>query len=585
MALDGIVVANLVSDMQCLVGARIAKIVQPEKDEILLTLNGNKIQYKLLISSNASLPLVYFTENPKKAPLTAPNFCMLLRKHIGNGRIISVSQVSLERIIRFEIEHLDEMGDLARKYLVVEIMGKHSNIIFLDSDDVIIDSIKRVPAHLSSLREVLPGRNYFLPEDIMKKNTLETEKDEFISLINDENAVSNSLCKNFAGISTIVAEEICFRSGTDPDAPINYQNNKIDALYESFKSVVDDIKSKDFAPNIVYVDEKPVEFSSIALSVYGDATFKGFNDASYMLETYYAEKESASRMKQKSSDIRRITETALARESKKLDLQLKQLKDTDKMDKYRTYGDLLRTYAYMIEPGQKSVSLEDYTNDNKEVTITLDENLSASDNANKFYDRYQKLRRTKVALEDLIKETKESVEWLSEIKESIGNATNEEDLAQIKDELGEAGYVKKNLSKGSSKITRKANKPSKSEPLHFITDDGYDIYVGKNNYQNEQVTFEIAEASDWWFHVKGRPGSHVVVKAKGEEILPNKTYEEAGALAAYYSSATKGEKVDIDYTTKRNLKKPANYRPGLVIYHTNYSLVAEAKIPASVKEV
>ena len=602
MALDGIVIANIVSDMQVLNGARISKIAQPEPDELLITFATNAAGAKrMLISAGASLPLIYFTEQNKPSPATAPGFCMLLRKHIGGGRVKAVSQDGLERIIRIDIEHLDEMGDLSTKRLIIELMGKHSNIIFTDEAGKIIDSIKRIPASVSSLREVLPGREYFVPESLKKLDTLSAGKEDFIKLLSGDTPAAKALYSSLSGISPISAEEICHRAGLDGDMPAG---EMAEALYEAFDAFRADIISGCFSPEITYKDDIPLEFSSERLSIYDGLKKVTFDDASSMLESYYAQKEIYTRIRQRSSDLRRITDTALERVSKKLSLQEQQLNDTKKRDKYKLYGELLRAYAYSLKDGESSVTVQDYNNDYKDVTIALDPLKTISENATRFYERYQKLRRTALALDELIGETSAALTQLQEIQTSLLLAQSEEDLSQIKAELIEAGYIKKSAGGasgkggvGSGKSPGKGGgaksssvKISKSEPLHFVSSDGYDIYVGKNNYQNEYVTFTLAEPNDWWFHAKGRPGSHVIVKSGITELdpvraqhlaedLPDRLFEEAGAIAASYCGAGKGEKIDIDYTLKKNIKKPANGRPGLVIYHTNYSLVAPAAMP------
>ena len=570
MALDGIVIANIVSDMKGLIGSRISKITQPEKDELSLLLNGEAGQVNLHISASPSLPLIYISEDKKPAPITAPNFCMLLRKHIGNGRISNISQPSLERIIHIEIEHLNELGDPSKKYLIIELMGKYSNIIFVDDEDIIIDSIKRVPAFTSSIREVLPKRKYFIPEELKKEDSLSISKEEFVTLLICDEPANKAICAKLSGISPLVAEEICYRAGVNSDMPAD----RVTAgkIFDVFEKLRKDILSGNFHPQIVYKDGIPYEFSSTNLTIYKSFGIKQFENSSSMLLSYFKEKDEATRMRQKSADLRKIVTTALSREAKKLDLQEKQLKDTENRDKYRKYGELLRAYNYMLKDGEKTVTVEDYENDNKEITISLDETKTISENANRFFERYQKLRRTNEALIPLIKETKEKIEELNEIKSSLELSQNEDDLAQIKEELFNAGYINKPIKK------QKGSKGSFIEPMHFVSSDGYDIYVGKNNIQNEYVTFEIAGANDWWFHVKGMPGSHVIVKS-GEKELPDRVYEEAGMLAAFYSSATPNEKVEVDYTLRKNLKKPAGSRPGLVIYHTNYSLIATAKKP------
>ena len=580
MAFDGIVIANLVKDLNDkIVSGRISKIAQPEKDELLLTIKGNRENFRLLISANASLPLLYFTETNKPSPLTAPNFCMLLRKHIANGRIVSVSQPGLERIVRIEIEHLDEMGDLKRKFLIVELMGKHSNIIFCDDENKILDSIKHISAQVSSVREVLPGREYFIPHAGEKKDPLTITEEEFKELIGKTpQNLSKALYTNLTGLSPTVSAELCHLASLDGDISAkDFSDSELTHLYHAFTWIMDDVRQGNFTPNIIYQKEKPVEFASIPLSMFsgGDYRSVSFPSISALLERYYAERNTVSRIHQKSTDLRKILTNSLERSYKKRDLQQKQRKDTEKREKFRIYGELLNTYGYGIQEGEKSFRCLNYY-DNTEITIPLDPTLSAQENAVRYFDKYNKQKRTFEATSRQLEQTEAEIEHLESISTFLDIARKEEDLAQIKEELTEYGYIKRHFSGG------KKQKKAVSRPFHYLSSDGFHIYVGKNNYQNEELTFKLASGNDWWFHAKGIPGSHVIVKTEGKE-LPDRVFEEAGALAAYYSRGRGQDKVEIDYIQKKNLKKVPGAAPGFVVYHTNYSLVAAPEIP--VKEI
>lgn len=571
MAFDGIVIANLVKELnENILNGRISKIAQPENDELLLTLKGNHGQVRLLLSASASLPLVYLTKENKPSPMTAPNFCMLLRKHIANGRVTKIWQPHMERIINFEIEHLNELGDLCQKQLIVEIMGKHSNIIFCDADGKIIDSIKHIPAQVSSVREVLPGRMYFIPETQEKYNPLETSEEEFVAKVfaKPQN-LAKCIYTTYTGISPVIASELCFRAGLDADLPaaaLSQQERQ--HLYHHFAWLADDIREGRFSPNIIKKGKEPVEFSAVTLTQYEELDNISYPDISMVLETFYRDKNIYTRIRQKSVDLRKVVNTVLERSRKKYDLQLKQLKDTEKREKYKVYGELINTYGYGLEEGAKSLTALNYYT-NEDITIPLDTQLSPQENAQKYFDRYNKLKRTYEALTDLIKETKEEIEHLESISTSLDIAVSEEDLTQIKEELTEFGYIKK-------KQTGKKTK-TKSKPFHYLSTDGFHIYIGKNNFQNDELTFKFASGNDWWFHAKGIPGSHVLVKTNGEE-LPDRAYEEAGRLAAYYSKGRENDKVEIDYLEKKNVKKPNGSKPGFVVYYTNYSLVASPDI-------
>ena len=568
MAFDGITVACMAHELhKNLSGGRISKIAQPETDELLLTIKSQEGNFRLLLSASASLPLVYLTQTNKPSPLTAPNFCMLLRKHISGGRIIAVTQPSMERILRFEIEHLDEMGDQCRKFLIVELMGKYSNIIFCNEQDQIIDSIKHISAQVSSVREVLPGRPYFIPDTQDKADPFTLTEEDFVRRVAEKSCkLSKALYTSITGLSPIASEEICHLASLDSDRPAtSYEPEELIHLYRTFGRYLDPIREGGYEPSIYYEGKVPVEFSCLPLSIYDNCRCEHFPTVSSMLEQYYAERNTVTRIRQKSTDLRRIVQTALERNIKKYDLQAKQLKDTEKREKYRIYGELINTYGYGLEEGCRSFkALNYYTNE--EITIPLDPTLTPAQNSKKYFDKYAKLKRTGNALSSYILETENEIKHLESIETSLSIAETEGDLAAIKEELQEYGFIKKHSGK-------KTNRISKSQPLHFVDDNGFHIYVGKNNYQNDQLTFKFATGNDWWFHAKQMTGSHVIVKSENKE-LPDSTYEYAAALAAYYSSGRDNEKVEIDYLQKKNVKKPNGSAPGFVVYYTNYSLVA-----------
>ena len=572
MAFDGITIANIVTELnQTITGGKINKIAQPENDELIITIKNQRKQYRLFLSASASLPLIYLTETNKPSPLTAPNFCMLLRKHIGSGKIIAIEQPGMERIIRFTIEHLNELGDLCTKYLIVEIMGKHSNIIFCNEEDQIIDSIKHVSAHMSSVREVLPGRPYFIPETQSKLNPFVLTEEIFQEKIFPRPVnVAKAIYTSITGISPLMAEEVCYRAGIDGGIPTDgLEDVERVHLAHTFLRMVEDIRDGHFEPNIIYKGKEPVEFACFPLSQYQDYRAVSYPSIFPVLETYYAEKNIVTKMRQKTVDLRKIVQNALERNVKKYQLQQKQLKDTEKKEKYRVWGELLNTYGYEVEPGAKSMeALNYYTNEM--IQIPLDETMTPQENAKKYFDKYSKLKRTKEALDTLLQETGDEIKHLESIAASLDIASSEEDLVQIKEEMMEYGYVKRKNTGGKKvKVT--------SRPYHYISSDGYDIYVGKNNFQNDELSFKFASGNDWWFHAKGQPGSHVIVKSKNEE-LPDRTFEEAGKLAAYYSRGRQAPKVEIDYTQKKNLRKPTGGKPGFVVYYTNYSLLIEPDI-------
>lgn len=571
MAFDGITIANIVHELnRNLLDGRINKIAQPETDELLLTIKTPGGQRRLSISASASLPLIYLTEGNKPSPMTAPNFCMLLRKHINNGRITKIWQPKLERIIHFEIEHLDELGDLCKKELIVEIMGKHSNIIFCNEDGTIIDSIKHVSSQMSSVREVLPGRTYFIPDTMEKSDPLSVSFAEFQRVLTEKPMpLSKAVYTSFTGISPVVAEEICYLSGIDSSlTPRELSEDFLTHLYRQFTLYFEEVSAGHFSPAIYYHGAEPKEFSALPLTHFSQYIRKEYDSISRLLEDYYAEKNTLTRIRQKSVDLRRVVQTALERNRKKYDLQAKQLRDTENREKFKVYGELIHTYGYNLEPGAKKLeALNYYTNEM--ITIPLDSTKTPQENALKYFEKYNKQKRTFEALTSLIEETRDDISYLESVSNALDIALSEDDLTQIKEELIESGYIRRKFTKKKVKIT--------SKPFHYLSSDGYHIYVGKNNLQNEELTFHFASGNDWWFHAKGIPGSHVIVKTNGEE-LPDRTFEEAGKLAAYYSKNRGSEKIEIDYIEKKHVKKPKGGKPGFVVYYTNYSLMIDSDI-------
>lgn len=583
MAFDGITIANLAKELNGLLsGGRIQKIAQPEKDELILTIKQYN-SYKLFLSADASLPLVYLTEHTKPAPLTAPNFCMLLRKHFNSARILSITQPGLERSLDIAIEHLDEIGDLKTKHLIIEIMGKHSNIILCDENYTIVDSIKHISGFVSSVREVLPGRTYFLPQTVEKADLLTLTEETFRRFVLEKPLpLSKALYTGLTGISPVMAEEFCHRAGLSSDQPANTLSADFGIhLFKVLNRFAESIKEGSFSPRIIFQEDTPVEFSAVPLSCYEEHPSEHFkirqyDNISLVLEDYYARKNQLTRIRQKSADLRRIVTTAIERESKKYDLQLKQLTDTEKRESYKVYGELITTYGYGVEAGAKSMqALNYYTNE--EITIPLDETLSPMENAKKYFEKYNKLKRTNEALSVHIRETKEALEYMESVRLSLDLALTEDDLNAIKEELIESGYLRRHIDKSNPKKHQKVK--LKHTPLHYVSSDGYHFYVGKNNLQNDELTFHFASGNDWWFHAKGIPGSHVILKAAGTEgELLDRVYEEAAALAAYYSKGRDNDKVEIDYVEKKQVKKPAGGKPGFVVYYTNYSMMAAPDI-------
>ena len=590
MAFDGSVIYALTKELNdnltsekalsdSFAGGRISKIIQPEKEELIITIKNNGIQYKLLISVNPSLPIVYLTDESKPAPITAPAFCMLLRKHLQGGRILGIQQPSMERIINFRIEHRNEMGDLCEKILTVELMGKHSNIILREGSRI-LDSIKHVSALVSSVREVLPGREYFVPFEGEKADPLNISESGFYKALFEADCTAQGMegkkafYTAFTGFSPSLAEEVfCRADGIDSGRAVgSYTEEEKKKIYEGFLSVMKDIKSSDNCFNIIYEGDEPVFYGTFAYRSYDDQRYclKRCASPSQMLWSYYNEKQIMTATKQKTADLRQTVLSLLNKNYKKYDLQLRQIKDTEKKDKFKVYGELLTAYGYNAEPGASSMQAENFYT-GEMTDIPLDPALTAVQNGKKYFEKYSKLKRTYAALSEIIVQTRQETEHLESILMSLDIVKDQADVVEIRREMAESGYIK------SSQPAKKTDKMLRSEPMHFISSDGFHIYVGKNNFQNDQLSFKMAKADDWWFHAKDMPGSHCIVRCSGHE-LSDKSCEEASRLAAHFSKGASSDKIEVQYTQCRNLKKPQGAKPGFVTFNTFYSLQADTDI-------
>ena len=587
MAFDGLYLAACIAEFQeRILGGKISKIIQSEKDELQLFIKKEKNTEILHLSANPSFPLLYLANEGKTAPITAPSFCMSLRKHIGNGIIQSIRQASLklteaglERVLFLDISHRDELGDVGIKHLAVEIMGKYSNIILLKEDYTILDAIKRISLSQSSVREVLPGREYFIPDAFHKENILSFPMDKLDALLEKYSLpLWESLFQSFSGLSPLLARELCLSASL----PIDKLSNTLSSeegmrVQEAILAFRRTIQERDFHPVILYEGEKAFDFSALSVQQYkGNPAFSEeyIASPSALLLQYYGNKERDDRVRQKSTDLKKQCHTLLERCNKKLALQEKQLKDTEKKDKFRIYGELLTTYGYSLSGGEKELVCENYYT-GKEEKIPLDPTLSPMDNAKKYFEKYDKAKRTEQNLLEQVAESKKTLYHLQSIMNSIQLAESAGDLDAIRAEMGDFGFIKKVSGK-----KKKQRKEDQSKPRLFRSSDGYLLYVGKNNQQNEILSFQIAEGKDFWFHGKNIPGSHVIAKTEGKDLeeLPDRLFEEAAELAAYFSSEGSSQKVEVDYTQKKNLKKVPGAAPGFVIYHQNYSILVSPKL-------
>lgn len=567
MAFDGITVSAIKAEIEDkILGGRIDKVYQPEKDEIILGIRSMGQAYKLLLTSNASNPKFHFTQTNPSNPMTPPLFCMVMRKHLQSGKIIKIEQPDFDRILNIYVESLNELGDYSVKKLVLEIMGRHSNIILTDENNTILDCIKHIGHDTSSVREVLPGREYTLPPSQGKINTLELDDNNFKEVLgnNPSFEIQSVIYKNYTGISPIAASEICYRANVNGSTPVEALTDiQKEVIFNEFAKLVEDIKANRFYPEIITNEKgKTIDFSPIEMSQFNGFEIKKYTSISELIESFYANRDFAYRIGQKTQDLRKLITQNIERCIRKKDIQMQTLRSIKNRDELRLKGELLTANIYSIKKGMTTVELPNYYSENQElVAIELDSNKTPSENAQKYYKAYNKAKRTFEALKDQIKSNDEELAYLESVLTSVNNCTDEQDVKEIRRELREEGYVKK--------VKNQKDKSKKhSVPLHFISQDGFDIYVGKNNIQNDELTLKFARPRDIWMHTKNIPGSHVIIVANGHTI-PDTTLNEGAMLSAFYSKAKNSSKVPVDYTEKKNVKKPNGSKPGFVIYETN----------------
>ncbi len=575
MAMDGISVAALVKEVkEGIIDGKIDKIYQPEGDEIILGIRRYGSARRLLLTANPSNPKFHFTDENKANPLTPPLFCMVMRKHIMGGKITGIEQPGLERIVNIYIESMNEMGDYSVKKLILEIMGRHSNLILTDENNNILECIKHITHDKSSVREVLPGREYVLPPSQGKLDTLCFDKKDFDTAFeNSANKKAQAMIyQSFVGISPMIASEICVRADVEPsDFCAELSENDKNRLYARLSELSDDIKNGRFSPCLIKGENgRLMDFSPVETLQFRAFDIKEYDSMSALTEDFYRTRDFAYRINQKTQDLKKLVSQNIERCVRKKEIQLKTLKETENKDDLRLWGELITANIYSIKKGMTMAELLNFYSDKQEmISVPLEGDKTPAENAQKYFKAYNKAKRTAEALAEQMKANEEETQYLETVLESIANCRTEQDIREIRRELRENGYIKK--MKGAKE------KPSqrKSKPLHFISSDGYDIYVGKNNYQNDELTLKTAKPRDMWLHTKNIPGSHVIVINKGE-TFPDSTLTEAAQLAACFSKARGSSMVPVDYTEKRNVKKPNGAKPGMVIYETNKTAYVDA---------
>ena len=573
MAFDAGMLACVLDEIRRLaLGARIEKVFQPERDEIVLQMRSLEGGKRLVINAGSNTPRIGFTSEAKENPMTPPMLCMLLRKHLQGAKLTDVRQAGFERVAILELETRDEMGFLCTRYLIAEIMGKYSNLIFANGEWKIIAAMHTVDFSTSSLRQVLPGMKYELPPKQDKENPVEISCERFaelLSVASPDRPADKWITATFLGISATVAREIVFTATGATDTTVGACDKK--RLQDAFFAVIDRIKNADFAPTVVFDGTKPIEYAFCPLGQYGSGMeVRAYESAGQMLDDFFHTRDRENHIRQRAADVLRILTNADARIRKKLELQRAELRDCEEGEAYKKCADLITANLYQLTRGMTRAELvdyEDYREDGSfgSVTVQLDSRLSPAANAQRYYKKYNKTKTARVELTRQIELGEAELAYIDTVFDALTHAENSADLGQIRDELYRSGYA----SRMKSYVSQKQKTPTVAE---FCTSGGYRVLCGKNNLQNEYITHKVAGKNDYWFHVKNLPGSHTVMLTGGEEPSAE-DFTAAAEIAAYFSKGADGQNVEVDYTLVRNVKKPAGTKPGFVIYHTNWSCI------------
>ncbi len=556
MTVDAIILAQVVRELrQRTVTAKIEKVHQPTKDELAFILHTKDGKKRLVLSADASDARIHITSTSKENPQTAPNFCMLLRKHIAGGRITAVEQHGLERIVKLSVAARDEMGHETSYSVICEIMGKHSNVILVNAEGKILDALKRVNPEQSRVRQVLPGMKYTLPpcEKLSPLTASVTTISELIC-----QPIELSIISNLAGMNRVCVNEILYRR------PVSeLTQNRKDSLAEQIKNLVTQAMENPM-PCVYFDGDKPVAFTPLKYASFEGYRCAIFPDANSALDRYYTCKETYARVKQKRDSLLRLVNKHTSRVAKKLKYQLETLKEADGAEQYRINGELITANLYRIDRGTKQIEADNYYTGEKQA-ITLDTTITPAANAQRCFKKYNKLNNARKIAVKLAHDYEQEISLLENAAYNLSIAKSLEELEELRQELAKFGYVE----------LGKAEKPRVSDPLakplSFVSSDGFKIFAGRNSRQNDALTMKVAAATDLWFHARNIPGSHILLITEGKEV-PDNTLVEAAVIAAYYSSAKTGGKADIDYCLRKNVWKANGAKPGLVYYEHHNSI-------------
>ncbi len=575
MALDGIFLHLLSEELkEVLLGAKVDKIHQTQKVELVLTMRTRAGAYRLLLSASGNAPRLHLTTHSIENPPKPPMLCMLLRKHLGGGTLVDIEQVGLDRILKLVFSCVNEIGDRVTRTLVIEIMAQYSNIILLDENDVIIDSVKRVDSSKSSVREVLPGLNYVLPPQQNKMNVLKNGTEEIFNAVTEKNSrLSAAILASLEGVSPVVCREIASRvSNDDVNASELNQNQKVKLSFE-IEMLKNMVENRTVAPNAVASsDGKLLDFSFMPIMQYGSAAnYFSYESLSETLESFYFERERLARTKSKAEDLFKTVNTLIDRLSKKINIQLTELEECKDREEKKLFAELINANLYCLNKGVPFYEIANYYDDYNIVKIPVKPELTPTENAQRYYKEYRKLRNAEEMLTKLIEQGKQDLEYLKTVADELERAETEKEISEIRLELSDSGFLKQ---KTGSKNKKNVGLP----PFEFEAPDGFKVLVGRNNLQNDKLTHKVASNNDYWFHIQKAPGSHVILVTDGKE--PTETAMEfAAKTAAYFSSGRQAGAVEVDYTQVKNIKKPAGAKPGFVIYHIYNSVLAKPENP------
>lgn len=572
MALDGAFLRHIKQELEeKLLGARVDKIHQPNREELVVAFRTRESGYKVLFSARANSARVHFTTIPLENPKQPPMLCMLLRKKLQGAKVVAIRQPELERLLHFDFDSINELGDHVILTLTMEIMGRYSNIILSDENGKIIDALKRVDAEMSSQRLVLPGLSYQLPPPQNKLCPLSTSQQQVVEALKalpKDMELSKGFLSVLQGVSPIVCRELAHRVGRGAELTVKTMDEeqyfRAGFFYQQMKETIDQVSGKPYMA--VNLQKKPMDFSFMEIRQYGtSAVVKEAETFSQLLDEFYRERDKQERMRVREQDLLRLLSTHSERLSRKINAQRGELEQCANRDALRVAGDLISASMYAISKGASSVDLPDfYQEDQPLVHIKLDPALTPSQNAQKYYKEYRKAKTAEEKLTEQIDLAGKELEYLESVLDALARAETERDLSEIRGELAEQGYLRVHRNK-------KEKPAAVSAPMRFTTSDGFTVLVGRNNRQNDKLTLKTANNNDIWFHTKNIPGSHTVLVTEGK--APTETaMEEAAKLAALHSRAKDSAQVPVDYTQIRNVSKPQGAKPGMVIY-VNYKTI------------